>query len=218
MPNVKNSSQSGQQFATCSKWHRNLRMNRPGNVLRYKLRKRWNQITVPLEVVRCSRSLTGPSAPVFRPMKRFVYCSILFFFVTNSDGLQPTSEPIENLQKSRDRNKVKQQIMLKHPAKSCNPRSKSFHPASDVLTLVPWQLFLLQACRSTGRVPGPSNYQKNWLFCFYGRLGRFVCFASFCGCLWSFCWCFACVLSVALTKTTRIVWSLEDPGIYKVEQ
>ena len=72
--------------------------------------------------------------------------------------------------------------------------------------------------------------KKIWSFWFYGRFGRFVCFALFCGFVWlfaGFCVRFALICgrfvgcadlrvfaqkTGSITKTTIIVWSLEDPG------
>ena len=82
-------------------------------------------------------------------------------------------------------------------------------------------------------IPGPSNYQKNmvvlvlwsfWSFCLFCVILRifvvvcwFFCarFVLICG---RFVGC-ADLLAFArktgsITKTTRIVWSLEDPGIH----
>ena len=71
--------------------------------------------------------------------------------------------------------------------------------------------------------------KKIWSFWFYGRFGRFVCFALFCGFVWlfaGFCVRFALICgrfvgcadlrvfaqkTGSITKTTRIFWSLEDP-------
>ena len=45
--------------------------------------------------------------------------------------------------------------------------------------------WLVTRCSNTINLDLPTT-KKLWLFWFYGRFGRFVCFALFCGFLWSF--------------------------------